>query len=96
MDAASNLISRYLREYSQSQQSRLPPASARPPRSGTDAPLQEEPEDTGNTLVYLGFRCDDTQGLAQVLDALDANNKTGVFSSLLMGWSGRMTCSTAS
>ena len=54
-------------------------AASNPTSSGTDAPLQEEPEDTGNTLVYLGFRCDDTQGLAQVLDALDANNKTGVF-----------------
>ena len=72
VDAASNLISRYLREYNQSQQS--PPTS-----SEGDAPLQEEPEDTGGTQVYLGFRCDDTQGLAQVLDALDASNKTGVF-----------------
>lgn len=79
VDAASNLISRYLREYSQSQQSPPTPGIRPPTSSGTDAPLQEEPEDTGNTLVYLGFRCDDTQGLAQVLDALDANNKTGVF-----------------
>ena len=79
VDAASNLISRYLREYSQSQQSPPTPGIRPPSSSGTDAPLQEEPEDTGNTLVYLGFRCDDTQGLAQVLDALDANNKTGVF-----------------
>ena len=67
VDAASNLISRYLREYSQSQQSPPTPGIRPPTSSGTDAPLQEEPEDTGNTLVYLGFRCDDTQGLAQVL-----------------------------
>lgn len=71
VDAASNLISRYLREYSQSQQSPPTPGIRPPTSSGTDAPLQEEPEDTGNTLVYLGFRCDDTQGLAQVLDALE-------------------------
>ena len=70
VDAASNLISRYLREYSQSQQSPPTPGIRPPTSSGTDAPLQEEPEDTGNTLVYLGFRCDDTQGLAQVLAAL--------------------------
>ena len=79
VDAASNLISRYLREYNQSQQSPPTPGVRPPTSSEGDAPLQEEPEDTGGTQVYLGFRCDDTQGLAQVLDALDASNKTGVF-----------------
>ncbi len=44
------------------------PSRVRPPRRPSahqlrgDAPLQEEPEDTGGTQVYLGFRCDDTQG----------------------------------
>ena len=79
LSCATAVLSCHLREYSQSQQSPPTPGIRPPTSSGTDAPLQEEPEDTGNTLVYLGFRCDDTQGLAQVLDALDANNKTGVF-----------------
>ena len=96
VDAASNLISRYLREYNQSQQSPPTPGVRPPTSSEGDAPLQEEPEDTGGTQVYLGFRCDDTQGLAQVLDALDASNKTGVFFFPLMSWSGRTTCFTAS
>ena len=42
VDAASNLISRYLREYSQSQQSPPTPGIRPPTSSGTDAPLQEE------------------------------------------------------
>ncbi|MBS7219126.1 MAG: hypothetical protein KH028_06870 [Oscillospiraceae bacterium] len=79
VDAASNLISRYLREYNQAQQSPPTPGVRPPTVSGTEAPLQEEPETTDNPQVYLGFRCDDTQGLSQVLDALDARNKVGIF-----------------
>lgn len=79
VDAASNLISRYLREYNQAQQSPPTPGVRPPAVSGTEPPLQEEPEATDNPQVYLGFRCDDTQGLAQVLDALEARNKAGVF-----------------
>lgn len=79
VDAASNLISRYLREYNQAQQSPPTPGVRPPTASGTESPLQEEPETTDNPQVYLGFRCDDTQGLAQVLDALEARNKAGVF-----------------
>lgn len=79
VDAASNLISRYLREYNQAQQSPPTPGVRPPTASGTELPLQEEPESTDNPQVYLGFRCDDTQGLVQVLDALEARNKAGVF-----------------
>ena len=79
VDAASNLIARYLREYNQAQQSPPTPGVRPPTVSGTDAPLQEEPVTTDNPQVYLGFRCDDTQGLAQVLDTLEARNKAGVF-----------------
>lgn len=79
VDAASNLISRYLREYNQAQQSPPTPGVRPPTASGTEPPLQEEPEATDNPQVYLGFRCDDTQGLAQVLDVLEARNKAGVF-----------------
>lgn len=83
VEAASNLIARYIREYNQANQSAAAPG-VRPPTSGgsqadPELPIEEEPDTAGSVPVYLGFRCDQDQGLEEVLDALEARNKAAVF-----------------
>ena len=83
VEAASNLIARYIREYNQANQSAAAPG-VRPPTSGgsqadPELPIEEEPDTAGSVPVYLGFRCDQDQGLEEILDALEARNKAAVF-----------------
>ena len=85
VDAASNLIARLLREYNQSNQSSAIPGVSPPtPSVGedpepSDPPIEEEPDTADIVPVYLGFRCDNTQGLSSILDVLEDNNRAVVF-----------------
>lgn len=83
VEAATLSISRELRAYNQANQSAAAPG-VRPPTSsgetGTpETPIQEEPDTTDSIPVYLGFRCGSDQGLSEILDALDADNRAAVF-----------------
>ena len=86
IDAAGNLITRLIREYNQSNQS-SPTPGVLPPTTGDSSdtetpelPIQDEPDDNSDTTpVYLAFRCDSDQGLSDILDTLDSNNRAAVF-----------------
>lgn len=83
IDAARNVINNRFRDYTQS----LSPAdttnSARPgaggvnPGSGTTPPSTAlEPD---KTATYLAFRCENAEGLAGILSALDSGGERAVF-----------------
>lgn len=84
VEAATLSISRELRAYNQANQSTAAPG-VRPPTGSsgetetTDPPIEEEPDTADSVPVYLAFRCDDDQGLSDILDALDENNRAAVF-----------------
>ena len=84
VEAASNLIARYIREYNQANQS-APTPGVRPPTSDTgqtdpEPPIEEEPDTAEDSVpVYLGFRCDQEEGLEDILDTLDGDNRAAVF-----------------
>ena len=82
VDAATISISNYLREYNQANQS-APAPGVRPPTGDNSEtagpPIEEEPDHEDSIPVYLGFRCDQDQGLSQVLDALDTVNRAALF-----------------
>ena len=85
VEAASNSIARYLREYNQSQQSSaapgvLPPTTSPSEEPESSSPIQEETDatDTSSVPTYLGFRCDTEEGLSDILDTLEANNRAAV------------------
>ena len=86
VDAASNTIAWNLRAYNQANQSAAAPGVLPPTGGGSssqddtaDPPIQEEPDTSDSVPVYLGFRCDDAEGLSGVLDALDNSNRAAVF-----------------
>ena len=84
VEAATLSISRELRAYNQANQSTAAPG-VRPPTGSsgetetTDPPIEEEPDTADSVPVYLAFRCDDDQGLSDILDALDERNRAAVF-----------------
>ena len=85
VEAASNSFARLLREYNQANQS-SPTPGVRPPTTSpseepdtSEPPIQDEPDNTDRTPAYLGFRCDDDEGLSDILDTLDAYNRAAVF-----------------
>ena len=67
IDGASNLINRRLREYNQS----IAPAPETDPTPVTPTPSVTEEEDPSDVRVYLAFRCQEREGLEEILDALD-------------------------
>lgn len=78
IDAARDLISSRLREYTQS----LNPAETTDP--GTSAPPvttvpDDDPVSGENIPVYLAFRCEDSASIAGILSALDSRSCSGVF-----------------
>lgn len=83
---ARNLVTARLREYYQENQSTTPTPGVLPPTAG-DLPqppnqlpeLPLESENDPSISVYLGIRCDQTDGLPQVLDTLDEWGKKAVF-----------------
>ena len=84
VEAATLSISRELREYNQANQSTatpgvLPPTGSSGETETTDPPIEEEPDTEDSVPVYLAFRCDDDQGLSDILDALDESNRAAVF-----------------
>ena len=84
VEAATLSISRELRSYNQANQSTATPG-VRPPTGGSgetetnDLPIEEEPDTADSIPVYLAFRCDDDQGLSDILDILDERNRAAVF-----------------
>ena len=66
IDGASNLINRRLREYNQSIAPDTDPVPVIPPTV-----TEEEEEDPSDVRVYLAFRCQEREGLEEILDALD-------------------------
>ena len=85
VEAATISISRNLREYNQANQS-SPTPGVQPPTPTpsqepevSDPPIQEEPDTADRTPVYLAFRCDDDQGLTDILDTLNSYNRAAVF-----------------
>ena len=90
VDAASNLISRYLREYSQSQQS--PPT----PAPGPTHRFRRSPRTPVIRWSILASAVTTPRDWPRCWTLWTQTTKQACFSSLLMGWSGRMTCSTAS
>ena len=76
IDAAGDLINRRLREYSQS----LTPSTdgANPV---TPVPVPDEDGDSSSASVrtYLAFRCQDGEGVDDILDALDSAGRYGLF-----------------
>ena len=84
IDAAGNLIARLIREYNQANQS-APTPGVRPPTTDSEdssepaPPIQDETGSSNSTPAYLGFRCDDDQGLSAILDTLEDSNRAAVF-----------------
>lgn len=83
IDSADNLISRRLREYSQSINpstpnggSSTPPASTTPPSTDTNSGETSSPSDI---RTYLAFRCTDSEGLSTILDVLDGKRVYALF-----------------
>lgn len=83
VDAAQNSIRSRLRDYYQANQGQLTPGvlppSYQPDDPDPEVPATEDPENTDVTPIYLGFQCKDTQGLKEILDALEAENQRAVF-----------------
>lgn len=73
IDAASNLINRYLREYNQS----INPAPDT--TTPTSPPSEPDESNTTNVSTYLAFLCKDGQGLDQILSALDSAGNQALF-----------------
>ena len=84
VDAAQNSIRSRLRDYYQANQSQLAPGVLPPTSESTEEPepdivVPDDPVDTDVIPTYLAFRCDDTQGLGEILDALDGRNQRAIF-----------------
>ena len=73
IDAASNLINRYLREYNQS----INPAPDT--TTPTSPPTEPDESNTTNVSTYLAFLCKDGHGLDQILSALDSAGNQALF-----------------
>ena len=73
IDAASNLINRYLREYNQS----INPAPDT--TTPTSPPTEPDESNTTNVSTYLAFLCKDGQGLDQFLSALVSAGNQALF-----------------
>lgn len=83
VDAAQNSIRNRLRDYYQANQSQptpgvLPPAYD-PEEPTQDVTIPDDPQDTDVIPTYLAFPCEDTQGLSEILDALDSRSQRAVF-----------------
>ena len=72
IDAASNLINRYLREYNQS----INPAPDT--TTPTSPPTEPDESNTPNLSTYLAILCKDGQGLDQILSALESAGYLGL------------------
>lgn len=89
VDAAQNSIRNRLRDYYQANQSQptpgvLPPTTSSggsndPEEPETDIKVPDDPVDTDVIPTYLAFRCDDTQGLGEILDILDSRSQRAIF-----------------
>lgn len=83
VDAASGLIERRYREYTQANQLPTPVTPEVVPPDETTGPtvpdVDEEPTEENVTTVYLGIRCDETGSLESILDTLDVQNKKAAF-----------------
>lgn len=89
VDAASQSIQQRLREYYQTNQS-IPTPGVLPPteedtQQGTQSGDNQQQEGTQTEMpedvvpVYLGFDCEEDQGLTQILDVLDSRGEKGIF-----------------
>lgn len=86
VDAAQNSIRNRLRDYYQANQSQLTPGVLPPSYENTEEPekdtelvVPDDPVDTDVIPTYLAFRCDDAQGLSDILDALDSGSQRAIF-----------------
>ena len=84
VDAAQNSIRNRLRDYYQANQSQptpgvLPPTYEVPEEPEQDIVVPDDPEDTDVIPTYLAFRCDDSLGLRDILDALDSRSQRAIF-----------------
>lgn len=76
IDAAGDLITRRLQEYNQS----LNPPSETTPTPSTPTPsTPTPPSDPTNVTTYLAIRCAQWDGVAEILDALDQQNRFALF-----------------
>lgn len=83
VDAAQNSIRSRLRDYNQASQSQ-PTPGVLPPSYDSEDPVQEitvpdDPVDTNVIPTYLAFRCEDSQGLSEILDTLDSRSQRAIF-----------------
>lgn len=83
VDAAQNSIRSRLRDYNQANQSQptpgvLPP-TYNPDETDSNITVPDDPVDEDLTPTYLAFRCEDAQGLSEILDALDSRSQRAVF-----------------
>lgn len=77
IDAAGDLINRRLREYNQSL---TPAVDATPPVPNVPVqPDNSDDEVSTDVRTYLAFRCEDVQGAAAILNALDGRRIFGLF-----------------
>ena len=83
VDAAQNSIRSRIRDYNQANQSQ-PTPGVLPPTNNTEDPQPEitvpdDPDDTSVIPAYLGFSCEDAQGLSEILDTLDSYSQRAIF-----------------
>ena len=83
VDAAQNSIRSRIRDYNQASQSQ-PTPGVLPPTNNTEDPQPEitvpdDPDDTSVIPAYLGFSCEDAQGLSEILDTLDSYSQRAIF-----------------
>lgn len=86
VDSAQNSIRSRLRDYYQANQSQPTPGVLPPTYENTttdepepDITVPDDPVDEDVIPTYLAFRCEDTQGLSAILDALDSRSQRAVF-----------------
>ena len=84
IDSGQNLINLRLRDYNQSIAPSTDPGYTNPSVSPAPPVSPSEPDDKNNpsstsVRTYLAFRCEQSEGIAGILDTLDANNLCGLF-----------------
>ena len=83
VDAAQNSIRSRIRDYNQANQSQPTPGVLPPTNNTEDSQpeitVPDDPDDTSVIPAYLGFSCEDAQGLSEILDTLDSYSQRAIF-----------------